>query len=426
MAKCVTVAIAGLGSRGKEAYAKCAHLFPDRMKIVAVADIVPEKVENAAKEYHIPPEMCFESAEKMLERERLADVLFVCTLDRQHYPHAIPALKKGYHLLLEKPISPDLSECREIAETAQKYDRKVVVCHVLRYTPFYQKVKEIIDSGILGRVMHIEAVENVGYWHQAHSFVRGNWRNDRESPMILQKSCHDMDLLLWLSGKHCARVSSFGSLGWFKPENAPEGSAERCLDCGAREKCPYDAQKIYMTGKHGALSGYTGWPLDVLAQNPTPEKIKKALEEGPYGRCVYRCDNNVVDHQVVNLCYEDGATASFTMCAFNSGMSRTISVLGAMGELHGDMATETISYGPFGEERKTVDLRLESEDLTGHGGGDTRLIADLLDLLSGGKGSSLTEIGQSVESHFVALAAERSRLNGGEAIDMQAFSQAVK
>lgn len=216
MKKKVTVAIAGLGARGLETYAKATRLFSEDVQIVAVADPISERVQAAATEYHVPPEYCFESAEKMLEHDRLADVLFICTQDRQHAGHAIPALKKGYHLLLEKPISPFLEDCRAIAQTAREYGRQVVVCHVLRYTPFYQKIKEIIQSGKIGEVIAIQATENVAYWHQAHSFVRGNWRNsDISSPMILQKSCHDMDILLWLAGKSCEKVSSFGSLTHF-------------------------------------------------------------------------------------------------------------------------------------------------------------------------------------------------------------------
>lgn len=202
MGRKLTVALAGLGSRGKDCYAKSAHLIPDKMEIVAIADIDPAKVAEVAREYNVPAERCFTSAEELIAQDKLADVMFITTQDRQHVAQAIPALQKGYDLLLEKPVSPELDECRELVKTAQEYNRKVVVCHVLRYTPFYSKVKEIIDSGKIGDVVSIMAIENVGYWHQAHSFVRGNWRNsETTSPMILQKCCHDMDLYLWLANK---------------------------------------------------------------------------------------------------------------------------------------------------------------------------------------------------------------------------------
>ena len=223
MGKKLTIALAGLGNRGKDAYAPVTKLFPEEMEIVAIADIDPAKVEEVAKNYNVAPEKCFSSAEELIAQDKLADVMFITTQDRQHVAQAIPALRKGYDLLLEKPISPDLDECREIVKVAKECDRKVVVCHVLRYTPFYTKLKEILDEGTIGDIVSVMAIENVGYWHQAHSFVRGNWSNSNEtSPMILQKCCHDMDLYLWLTGKTCKSVSSFGSTYLFKEENAPE------------------------------------------------------------------------------------------------------------------------------------------------------------------------------------------------------------
>lgn len=418
----VTVAICGLGSRGKDTYAKCQHIFPERMKIVAIADIIPERVEEAGQEYEVPISMRFSSGEEMLEKEKLADVMFICTQDRQHYGHALKALERGYDLLLEKPISPVLSECRKLAQTASRLGRRVVVCHVLRYTPFYQYLYRTIRSGKIGQVAAIQAVENVGYWHQAHSFVRGNWRNTKlSSPMILQKSCHDMDILVWLSGKNCRRVSSFGSLMHFRPENAPEGAAMRCQDCKAKEKCPYDAEKIYLTDERtGVLHGHTGWPANVLVSHPNEERIRAALAEGPYGRCVYHCDNDVVDHQIVNLEMEDGVTVSFTMCAFNQG-GREIHVMGTMGEIVGDMNANTITVTVFGQKPETVDVRTLADDFSGHGGGDRRLVEDLLDLEEGRARQALTSIEKSMESHYMAMAAEYSRLRHGETVELEKF-----
>ena len=424
----VTVAIIGLGSRGKDTYAKCQSVFQDRMKIVAAADIIPEKLDEVRREYSLEPQMCFSSAEELLEQDRLADVLFVCTQDRQHYAHAMKAMERGYDLLLEKPISPVLSECREIERTARILQRRVVVCHVLRYTPFYQFLYNTVRSGVIGEVAAIQAIENVGYWHQAHSFVRGNWRNSRlSSPMILQKSCHDMDILLWLSGEKCRRISSFGGLIHFRPENAPEGAAHRCVDCLAKEDCPYDAEKIYLTDEEtGVLHGHTGWPCDVLAMHPTEENIRRALEEGPYGRCVYDCDNDVVDHQVVNMEMENGSTISFTMCAFNRG-GRSVKIMGTKGEITGDMAANTITVTVFGKKSVTTDVRKLADDFSGHGGGDRRLVSDLLDLVEGnGSGKALTSIEKSMESHYMALAAEESRLHGGRVIEMSEFTGGIE
>lgn len=420
MGERVKVAIAGLGNRGKDAYAVCAKEYPDKMEIVAIADIDETKVMEVAKEYHIPPEMCFSSAEELIAQEKLADVLFLCTQDRQHVKQAIPALKKGYHMLLEKPISPILEECKEILRVAQELKRIVVVCHVLRYTPFYNTLKAVIDSGQIGDVISIQAIENVGYYHQAHSFVRGNWKDGEEtSPMILQKCCHDMDILLWLSGKSCRAVSSFGGLNYFKAENAPEGAAERCLDgCTAKEFCPYDAEKIYMKdAKMGVENGYTGWPLNVLALKPDKESIRKAIEEGPYGRCVFFCDNNVVDHQVVNLEMTDGTTVNFTMCAFTSVNSRYTKVMGTLGDIVADMNTNLIKVTPFGKETEEIDVSKLAENFSGHGGGDIRMVGELLGVLQGnGNANSLSSLERSMESHFIALAAEESRLSGGKVI----------
>lgn len=426
MGKRLKVALAGLGSRGKDTYAPAAFLFPDKMEIAAIADIVPEKVECVAEKYQIPPEACYASAEEMLEQEKLADIMFICTQDRQHVGHAIPALKKGYHLLLEKPISPDLEECREILKVANEYDRKVVVCHVLRYTPIYSKLKEVIDSGVIGDVVSVMSIENVGWWHQAHSFVRGNWRNsDETSPMILQKCCHDMDLLLWLTGKTCESVSSFGNINLFKKDKAPEGAALRCMDgCQVKEHCPYDAEKIYMTNKRtGILNGRTGWPLDVLAINPSVETITEAIKTGPYGRCVYHCDNNVVDHQVVNMNMTDGTTISHTMTAFTATGSRYAKFMGTMGEIVADMSANTIEITEFGKETEVIDVTTLATDFSGHGGGDNRMVEELLDMIIEGTEPTIrtTSLNRSMESHYSAMAAEESRLAGGAVVTLDKY-----
>lgn len=422
MQKPITVAIAGLGGRGKDTYAPMALSRPDLMKIVAIADIVPEKVADVAKTYGVPPEGCFSSAEEMLAQPRLADVLFVCTQDRQHVGHAIPALEKGYHILMEKPISPVLSECQRVLQAAKKAQRQVVVCHVLRYTPFFQKIKEVIDSGRIGRVVSVQSLENVVYWHQAHSFVRGNWRREEDtSPMILQKSCHDLDILLWLLGERCARVSSFGSLSYFREENAPAHSAARCRDCQAREGCPYDAYKIYLTDEEtGVLHGHTGWPADIVCMHPTEAGIRAALEDGPYGRCVYRCDNDVVDHQVVNMELEHGQTIGFTMCAFTKTGGRTLKIMGTHGDIRADMHENFIDVEVYGGETEHIDVRTLAADLSGHAGGDIRMVEEFLEMLAAGgqPSGTLSTLEASIESHLAALAAEHSRKHGGASVEI--------
>ena len=433
MGRPVRVAIAGLGNRGRDNYARAAKFHPDKMEIAAVADIDPKKVELVAEEYHLPKEACFSGAEEMLEREKLADVMIIATQDRQHVGHAVAALRKGYHLLLEKPVSPEIEECRRLAETAGNCGRKVVVCHVLRYTPIYQKVKELLDEGVIGDVVSIMASENVGWYHQAHSFVRGNWANSKESsPMILQKCCHDMDLYLWLANKKCESLTSYGDTYLFKKENAPKGSARRCMDgCAVKEECPFDAEKIYLDHREaGYRRGNRRWPLDVLVPSgPTEEKIKEALKKGRYGRCVYHCDNDVVDHQVVNLKMTDGTTMSFTMCAFTPEISRYARFMGTRGEMRVNMAGKPedceISIRRFASDvqEETVDVAKLADDFSGHGGGDERMLLEFLDIVSGRKEESsyVTSLDRSLESHYCALAAEYSRIHGGRPVKIAEF-----
>ena len=419
----ITFAIAGFGDRGST-YASMQDLFPDQMKVVAVADLDPAKVEKARKRYDLPPDRCFSSAEEMLERSKLAEVLVVATMDRQHVDHAIPALRKGYHILLEKPISPELSRCRELLEVARECHGQVIVCHVLRYTAFYNQLKELIDSGCIGNVVSVCANENVGYWHQAHSFVRGNWRNSKEtSPMILQKSCHDMDIFTWLLGKKCRSVSSFGGTWLFRPERALEGAALRCLDgCQVKEACPFDAEKIYITSPKTGRARGDSWITSVLSVENTVESTYRALREGPYGRCVYQCDNDVVDHQQTNLLLEDGSTVSFTMCAFTENCYRTFKAMGTQGEIEADTRSNLIHIRVFGQPEEVIDVGRLAGDLKGHGGGDSGIIRDFLELLRGGVlNGRTTTLENSMESHFIALAAEESRLHGGRVVEMEAF-----
>ena len=329
------------------------------------------------------------------------------------------ALKLGYDLLLEKPIAITQAHCEEIAATALSLGRKILVCHVLRYSPFFLKMKEIIDSGAIGELVHITAVENVGYSHQAHSFVRGNWRNSKEScPMILAKCCHDADLILWLMGKKVKNVSSNGGLYFFKPEKAPAGATMRCTDdCKVKATCPYNAETIYINDPvDGVVSGNPGWHVTVPVApfEPTVENVQAALETGPYGRCVFHCDNDVVDHQVVNMEFTDGATAHLTMGAFSHQSYRWMQIMGTHGNIEADMRDYIIKVTPFGGETTKIDTRIECK-LAGHGGGDIVMFEDLLKTVAGDPSAlSLTSIQGSVESHVVCFAAERSRLAGGQ------------
>lgn len=415
----LTLALIGCGDRGMNVYADIIkNKYCDKMEIVAAADPDAGRLGKIRDMFDIPDDMLFRNGDELLEKGKIADAVMICTLDRQHYMYALPALKLGYHILLEKPVSPSLSECEEIEKEATSRGLHVVVCHVLRYTAFYKKIKEFIDSGKIGNVVSIQAIEPVAYWHQAHSFVRGNWRNSAEtSPMILQKCCHDMDLFFWLTGRKCEKVSSFGSLTEFRPENAPEGSALRCMDCKYVDTCPYSAKTYYL----GQLkNGNVYWPVNVVCTDPAEDTLTEALKTGPYGRCVYHCDNDVVDHQVVNLLLEGGITVDFTMCAFTKESSRRIIVMGTKGELRGDFNNNKIEIYPFNAPDETFDVNTVSADFSFHGGGDAGLIGDFFELIKNGNYSdSITDIEMSLQSHYAALAAEKSRLNGGEPITIK-------
>jgi predicted dehydrogenase len=334
----------------------------------------------------------------------MADAILICTQDSMHFQPTIKALEAGYHVLLEKPMSNNPKECVIMGEYAKKFNRVFSICHVLRYTSFFAALKKMLDEGTIDRLISIQHNENVAHWHQAHSFVRGNWRNSNEtSPMILAKSCHDMDALLWLAGADCTTISSFGSLTHFKEENAPQGAPARCLDgCPAESDCPYYAPRAYLTEN-------TSWPTSAICNDMSLEARTKALKEGPYGRCVYHCDNNVVDHQVVCMEFANEVTVAFTMCAFTNENHRTIKLMGTRGEIRGDMEKYEIEVVDFlSGSRNVIHL---SESKAGHGGGDEGLMRDFIMLVeSDGKKQGLTNAAISVQSHLMAFAAEKSRL----------------
>ena len=412
----VRFAMLGMGNRGT-AYARHQLMFPEQMAVVAMADTRRIRLDAANKYLNLPEERLFDSAEALLAQPKLADVMVIATQDQQHREHAIRAMEAGYDLLLEKPIAVDIADIRAITETANRLGRRVIVCHVLRYTPFYKEIKRLLDEGAIGRIVNVEAAEHVGYYHMAHSFVRGNWHNrGASSPMILAKCCHDMDLLVWLTGKRCRKVSSYGELSYFKAENRPANAADRCVECPV-ENCPFNAPKFY-------LSRIPGWPANVLNPEPTEENIMEALRTTDYGRCVYAMDNDVVDHQVLSMEFEDGITATFNMNGFNIRDTRTIYISGTEGVIWGDMHAKELFWQRYGEEKHTVDIATMLESLAkNHGGGDTGLIMDMIRLFRGDEfdTSSITTLDRSAESHYLAFAAEESRLQGGKPVALDAF-----
>ena len=410
-----TVAVIGAGARGGNVYARLMNRLPERYKVTHICDIDEDTLAAAGDEFQIPETHRY-SSETDFFRRRRADIIVIATPDDCHVRHALKAMELGYDILCEKPITDKIDECEALLAAQRKYGNKILVCHVLRYAASYSKLKSIIDSGTIGRLVSMDWIEPVGYWHQAHSFVRGTWRNTKNSaPMIIAKCCHDLDMIQYFAGSKCKSVSSFGDLTFFKPQNAPEGSAKRCSECGLKDTCPYSAYLIYIEGwkKKNCPPHY--WPYNVLVEEPvTEDKLLEAIEYGPYGRCVFHCDNNVVDHQTVSMLFENGITATLQMNAFNVGGGRRISVFGTYGEAY--MTDKEIVLNVYGKPTEVIDVAVYQHGLDyAHGGGDARMIAALYDMVSGEKPLT-TALEASIESHLIGIKAEQSRLAGGAVV----------
>lgn len=410
MEKIFTASCIGLGHRGIE-YLQEMYNTPNHYKVVSVCDIDKKRLDIAKRDFKLDESLCFDNEEDFFKEKR-SDILIVSTQDRDHVGHCIKGLKLGYDILCEKPISGLENEVRELVDAQRKYGHKIFVCHVLRYAPAFTKVKKLLDAGTIGQLVMIDDIENVGFFHQAHSFVRGCWRNSNEtSPMILAKCCHDMDLLTWYANSRCKSISSIGDLRFFKQENQPEGAADRCLDCKYVNSCPYSAVYGY------TVLGFNARLSVVNERVATKENIMEALKTSPYGRCVFKCDNNVVDNQITMMRFENGVTANLRMTAFTNCKAggRILKFYGTYGQIDLDELANTITVGVFGKEKEiiNIDNLLDLED--GHGGGDAGIIRELYNnLLSTQPGS--TTLAASVESHLMAFAAEESRLKGGELI----------
>lgn len=399
------VAVAGAGLRGAGYAGRIRR--GGRARIVAVAEPDPVRRERFAAEHGIPPERRFPGWREMADAGRVADGVIVATQDAEHAGPAIAFAGLGCHVLLEKPMAPSEAEARRIVDAVERAGVMLAVCHVLRYTAYTRAVRELIAGGRIGTPLSVQHLEPVGWWHHAHSYVRGNWRREDESgPMLLTKSCHDLDWLVHVMGEVPARVSSFGRLSHFRPENRPAGAADRCLDCAAESRCAYSAPRLYL----GGLRRGEGWPLGAVTDDRTEEGVLRALRDGPYGRCVYACDNDVVDHQVVNMEFPSGATGAFTMTAFTPAAHRRTRVFGTSGSIEGD--GERITVHDFVTGGTEV-LRPGEGVTGGHGGGDEALADAFAEALATGDPSRLgTGAAESLASHRVVWAAERARRDG--------------
>jgi predicted dehydrogenase len=407
----VTIAIAGTGSRGRT-FSSFSERYPDRAQVVAVADPRIVRREALADTLRVATDRRFDDWRELAARPRFADAVIITTPDREHADAACRFAELGYHVLLEKPIAPTREKCIEVIEAVEKAGVILAVCHVMRYTAYTSQVKELVDKGRLGQVVGVDQLEPVGWWHFAHSYVRGNWRStDQAGPSILTKCSHDLDWLRYVVGLPAVAVFSRGGLHHFTAANRPAGAADRCLDCAVEPDCPYSATRLYL----GCLGDpeRERWPLSVLTTDMTEEGVRQALREGPYGRCVYACDNDVADHQVVTIDFQGGVTATLTMSGFTPHDRRRTRIMGTRGFLDGDGQRLMLTDFVTGEV-ESFDLVHTAVDVgDGHSGGDFGVMSAFLDAVSAGD-RSLIRSGprESLESHLMAFAAERSRLTG--------------
>lgn len=398
----ITVVTCGAGNRGN-VYGNFAVEYPDMMDIVGVAEPIAIRNERYAQKHKIKDENRFKTWEDVFKRPKFADAVIISTPDNLHYGPCMRALEMGYDVLLEKPISPSEKECRDILATAKKAGRIVAVCHVLRYAPYFVRLRELMHNGSIGNIISIQHLEPIEHIHMSHSYVRGNWHNSKQTtPIILAKSCHDLDILRWLIDKPAQSVHAFGSLDWFTSKNAPQGSTARCMDgCAVESTCPYSAMKIYYHERKG--THVFDLPED---RSKHADYILEKLRTTNYGRCVYKMENDQPDHYVSNILFDNNITASFSMEAFTSYAGRRTRVMGSMGDIVGDMSEFKIT------DFRTGEVRTWSQKSDGHGGGDWRLVANFVNAVDKKDASLLTStIDASIESHLMGFAAEKSRMN---------------
>ncbi len=437
----VRLALIGAGQRGRDAYGAQALRHPDDARFVAVAEPTPERRVRFAAAHDVPAAHQFVSWEAMLGGPRLADAVVIATQDHDHVAPALAALAAGYDVLLEKPMATTLDDCVALVGAAERAGRMLQICHVLRYTDFFSRLHHIVQSGRLGDVVTVEHRENVAYYHMAHSFVRGNWGNTaRSSPMILAKCCHDLDILFWILGEPVARLSSVGTLRHLRPDGAPHPEVPpRCTDgCPVEDRCPFSAPGIYLDYRpfkdvarglglsaDADLSGVLTWPMSALADGDlSRDAIRQALEAGPYGRCVYHCDNDVVDNQIVTMETEAGTSIALFMHGHSHQEGRTMRYDGTRATLEGRFMAfeqEICIHDHLTGETEVIHPEMAFD---GHGGGDEGLMLAFAAAVRDGTQAPMTAARASLESHLLAFAAEQARIEGS-VIDMAAFRAAV-
>lgn len=412
----VTFSVVGLGGRASAYLSALQELYPNEHQVVAVADPDPAKQARARNDYGLQDNQIFDTDLDLMEQPRLSDVAIVATQDKLHLRDIRGLLAKGYDLILEKPVATTLEELQEIAAVSKSFpDQMVAVCHVLRHTVFFGEIRRILESGRFGPVVSIQHNENIGYYHFAHSYVRGPWNNSETSgPLTLTKSCHDMDILLYLlENTHCQQISSYGALSIFNRDHYdPATMAPMCVDCPQNESCAFSAPKLYSSGKIKS----------VVFDLSSVDKVRKNLGTSPYGRCVYHCDNNVVDHQSTAIQFDNGVTATFSLSAFSAKVNRSLKIMCQFGEIRAIEKPYLIETTDFRTDETTV-TELDIHD-RGHGGGDKAFVKDFMEsYLHGVPFNSTLE--HAIESHAMALLAEESRKDNGNAKSVSQWMQGL-
>ena len=418
MPKPVEAVLVGAGRRGSYNFGQYALSHPDELRYVAVAEPNQTLRERFARAHEIPPERCFQSWEELAARGQLAPVMVNSSNDTTHYASTIAALDSGYDVLLEKPMATTPAECVSLVEATGRTGRNIWVYYEARNTDFFTKVARVVQSGRLGGIVAVQHQENVAYWHMAHSFIRGNWADSKTSgPMILTKCCHDMDLLTWIMGRKAVRLSSFGSLLHFRPDQAPHPEIpERCTDgCPIEEECPFYAPRLYLGDFMGALTNAVSLESDNASR-------LEALRTGPYGRCVYHSYNDVVDHQTVNMEFEGELTVTLIMHGHSHQEGRTMRYDGARATLLGKYTKVGPGISVHDHRSEKVE-RVPTHVGDSHGGGDQRLMAAFVRTVRGQDSEPLCTAEEALESHLMCFAAEESRVRNGAVIEMEAYRQ---
>ncbi len=403
--------VVGVGARGA-AYARHLRDLPARATVVGLASPPHVLRDEVQADLGLRDDQVWDSWEDLAAEPRVADAAVVAVQDRQHHPSALALAERGYDLLLEKPIAPTERECVEVEAAASRAGVRLAICFVLPHAPYWRAMRRALDDGAVGDVVSVDHLEPIGAHHFAHSFVRGAWRReDTSSSLLLAKSCHDIDLVRSMVPDPVTHVSSFGSLHLFRPEHQPAGATDRCTTCPVEPDCTWSAPRFYRRGLDPA-NAYEHYFTRVVAPTATAADLDQALATGPYGRCVFTADNDVVDHQVVAMSFAGGQTASFTLTAFSAPGHRRTTIFGTRGQLRGDGTTWTVfDHGTQAETPVTVPSSGAGAD-QGHGGGDPRLVAAVAESFWSGDESLVASAAASVDSHRIVFAAERARLTG--------------